>query len=367
MKPFNILTVVQPGLEEAASREINALGYKDLTVVRGGIFLKGHLSTVIKLNLACRTISRVLIELAQFEAGSFSQLQKRFNRIPWLDYIADRKVCIRVSSFRSALYHEKAISERLISSLSDVLGRTVEVVGSPDEINTQLIVVHASRDVFTVRMDSSGAHLHKRGYGIYKEDAPLRESVACALLYSLGWAEKVSSICDPMCGSGTIPIEAALMAKRIPLSAFREFSMQSWKSYQPEVFAKIHADLLKDVILSPAVSIYASDRNCKAVESALANAEKAGVADLICLKVQELSENKIDRKISVVTNPPWGKRIADNEIRSIWKGLHDMAKQGNDVFLLLPEMHNADFPYRHKQLLSFNSGDINVRFIKLEA
>jgi putative N6-adenine-specific DNA methylase len=367
MKPYNILTVVQPGLEEIACREIKALGYHDQIKIRGGIFLKGHLSTVIRLNLACRTISRVLIELAEFEAKSFSQLQKQFSRIPWQDYLENKKICIRVSSFRSLLYHEKAIAERLISSLSTALGKTVEIVGSPDVDNTQLIVIHAQKDVFTVRIDSSGAHLHKRGYGICKEDAPLRETVACALLYSIGWKEGVSSICDPMCGSGTIPIEAALMAKQVPLSAFRNFSLQGWKTYQPEVFEKIHTELMGKINLSPHVFIHASDQSSKAVEAARSNAEKAGVAHLLDLQVQSLAENKIDRNTTVITNPPWGKRIADREICHIWNELHKLAKQGNEVYILLPEMQSGEFHYRYKTVLNFNSGELKVRFIKLEA
>jgi putative N6-adenine-specific DNA methylase len=366
MKPFNILVVVQPGLEAFAVKEINALGYKDLTVIKGGIFLIGHLSTVIKLNLACRTISRILIELAEFEAKSFSHLEHYFGRLPWQDYISSQNVCIRVSSFQSSLYHEKAISERLIDSISIVLGRTVKVVSSPDTDNTQLIVIYAKHDVFSIRMDSSGAHLHKRGYGIKKEDAPLRETVAAAMLLSCGWNNGINSLHDPMCGSGTIPMEAALMTKGTPLCEFRSFSFQKWNYFQQDVFDKIRADFLTRVNLKPQVSILGTDIDSKAIASARANANMARVGDLIEFKVKNLNENCISDTQMVVTNPPWGKRLPDGAILGIWKDLFRMSEKGMQVYLILPESQEAEFKYKFVCLLRFSSGEIKAKFIKLE-
>jgi putative N6-adenine-specific DNA methylase len=367
MKPFTILAVVQPGLEEIAEREINALGYRDLDKIRGGIFLKGHQSTIFKLNLACRTISRVLIEIAEFEAHSFSQLEQQFGQIPWQDFLTEQNVCIRVSSFQSSLYHEQAIADRLIDSLSRILKKTMTIVGSPDEPDTQLIVVHAKHDVFTIRMDTSGAHLHKRGYGTFKEDAPLRETVACAMLQAMGWKESVFNLCDPMCGSGTIPIEAALLAKQIPLSEFREFAFQAWPSFQPDVFAKLRQGFLSKVKLQPETLIRASDISSKAIQSARANAKAAGVAEMIEFSNSALSKISLDKNSAVVTNPPWGIRLEDDSIRLIWKELHSMVKQGLQVYLLLPELQKTEFRYKYTTLLQFSSGAIKVSFTRLEA
>jgi putative N6-adenine-specific DNA methylase len=375
MKPYRIFAVVQPGLEEIAEQEINALGYRDLVRIKGGFFLNGHLSTVIKLNLACRCLSRVLIEIAEFEAKSFSHLEKQFGQINWQDYLEKQNVCIHVSSYQSALYHEKAIAERLIDSLADILGRQITVVGSPDEEQTQLISIYAKHDKFTVRMDTTGVHLHKRGYGTRKEDAPLRETLACAMLYAIGWKESELELCDPMCGSWTIPIEAALMAKGTLWSEFRNFSFQEWKFYQPEVFDKIRNDLIKKTgyrpapvkLVSPLVKITGSDLDEKALHSAQANADQAGVAYLIDFSVADLHEIKVDRKAVVVTNPPWGKRLEDDKIKAVWRDLHNLSTRGQKVYLLLPEIQSGGFTYPHKTLLRFEAGGIKVKFIKLEA
>jgi putative N6-adenine-specific DNA methylase len=367
LKPFNILAVVQPGLEDIAQKELNALGYKDLVSMKGGFFLKGHLSTVMKLNFACRCISRVLIEIAEFEAHSFSQLEHHFAQIRWEDYLSGQNVCIRVSSFQSHLYHEKAIAERLIDSLYNIFGKPVTVVGSPDEENTQLIVLYVKHDRFTVRMDTTGTHLHKRGYGSYKEAAPLRETLACGMLYALGWNEKIANLHDPMCGSGTIALEAALMAKKIPHCEFREFAFQKWSFFKQDVYDKIRAELLQSIINNPDVSIIASDIDPKAIDSARRNAEQAGIDKLIDFEVAELGENSVDSKYTIVTNPPWGKRISAEEILTLWDKLHLLATAGQKVYLILPEIQERVFAHKFRTLLRFESGGIKVKFIKLEA
>jgi putative N6-adenine-specific DNA methylase len=366
MKPYRIFVVVQPGLEDVAEQEIKALGYSDLVRIKGGFFLFGHLSTVMKLNFACRCISRVLIEIAEFEAKSFAQLENHLKQIIWQDYLDAQDVCIHVSSYQSGLYHEKAIAERVINSLSDIFSKTITVMGSPDDENTQLIVVYAKHDKFTVRMDSTGAHLHKRGYGICKEDAPLRETLVCAMLHAAGWTELFNQLHDPMCGSGTVGIEAALMAKKIPWCEFREFSFQKWNIFQQDVFDKVRKELLSKVVQHPDVAISAGDMESKAINSAKINAHKAGMGDSILFNVARLGENSIDRNCTVVTNPPWGKRIGIDSIQTIWHELFNMSKRGQGVYFILPETQESEFSYTYKTMLRFEAGGIKVKFIKLE-
>ncbi len=367
MKPYELIAVVQPGLEKMAEKELRELGYNDLRIIRGGILLKGHQSTIMKLNLACRCISRVLIGLAEFKAKSFAELETELEQIPWQDYLKDQNICIRVTSRQSSLYHERAIEERLLATLSCVLGKTISFVGSPDEENTQLIVIHARHDVFSVRLDTSGAHLHKRGYGLYKEDAPLRETVAAAFLKKIGWSENIFCLCDPLCGSGTIPLEAAVMAARIPLCEFRQFSFQKWPSFQPEVFVKIRQTFMDKMIQQPKVKILASDLDAKAVNSAIANAQSAGVDKLIQFARADLKNLHIDKNYIVVTNPPWGKRMDSSQIKNIWMKLHSIVKCGSKVYLVLAENQISEFRYKFKTLLRFTAGEMKLRFIKLEA
>jgi putative N6-adenine-specific DNA methylase len=366
MKPYKIFVVVQPGLEDIAESEINNLGYSDLERIKGGFFLYGHLSTVIKLNCSCRCISRVLIEIAEFEAKTFFQLEQHFNQINWQDYLSGQHICIHVSSYQSALYHEKAVAERLINSLSIIMNKTISVVGSPDEEDTQLIVVYAKHDKFTVRMDTSGMHLHKRGYGICKEDAPLRETIACAMLYSAGWNKRFFSLHDPMCGSGTIAIEAALMAQNIPWCVFREFAFQKWRCYNPDVFEKVKAKLLSETITNPQVRINASDIDEKAVVSAKVNVHKAGVENLVNVKQVTLSECIFDRDDTIITNPPWGIRLHSRDNVDTISILSVLNKSVSGIYVLLSEAISNTLNVKSKPLFHLKSGNIKVSFIRLD-
>jgi 23S rRNA G2445 N2-methylase RlmL len=216
-------------------------------------------------------------------------------------------------------------------------------------------------------MDTSGIHLHKRGYGIFKEDAPLRETVACAMLQSVGWNETTFQLHDPMCGSGTIAIEAALLAKRIPLCEYREFAFQKWQSFDIHVYDKVRHDLLKNIVDNPPVKITASDIDEKAIASARANAQKAGIDIMIDFRIGELHENTIDKNCCVVTNPPWGKRITSDNIRSVWMHLQVASKRGQAVYLILPEIQERIASFKYRTILRFESGGLKVKFIKLEA
>jgi len=366
MKPYRIFTVVQPGLEDIAEKEIQALGYNDLVRIKGGFFLTGHLSTVMKLNFACRCISRVLIEISEFEAKSFTHLENHLSEIPWQDFLSTQNVCIHVSSYQSGLYHEKAIAERLINTLSDTFRKTITVVGSPDEENTQLIVVYAKHDKFTVRIDTSGANLHKRGYGLLKEDAPLRETLACAMLYAAGWTESFQNLHDPMCGSGTIAIEAALMARRIPWCEYREFAFQKWSIFKQDIFDKVRKELMGKVIEQPSVTVVASDMDGKSITSAKINMHKADLEDAITFNLAKLSEKSVDRNCVIVTNPPWGKRLGIDSIQTLWNEFSYISRRGQGVYFILPETQEAEFEYTYKTMLRFEAGGIKVKYIKLE-
>jgi putative N6-adenine-specific DNA methylase len=366
MKPYRIFVVVQPGLEDVAEREIQELGYKDLVRIKGGFFLAGHLSTVMKLNFACRCISRVLIEIAEFEAKSFAQLESHLNEINWQDYLHKQKVCIHVSSYQSSLYHEKAIAERVINTLADTLQKTITVVGSPDEDHTQLIAIYAKHDKFVVRMDTSGAHLHKRGYSLLKEEAPLRETLASGMLYAIGWTETVQNLHDPMCGSGTIVTEAALMARKIPWCEYRNFAFEGWGIFNQDIYDKIRKELLGKVIEHPTVTITAGDMDGKSITSAKINMRKANLEDAIIFNTVKLSEKSVDRNCVIVTNPPWGKRLGIDSIQTLWNELSYISRRGQDVFFILPETQEPEFEYTYKTMLRFDAGGIKVKFIELE-
>jgi putative N6-adenine-specific DNA methylase len=236
-----------------------------------------------------------------------------------------------VTSHRSRLYHTDAIAQRF----ARVFGRDL----GDDADDAQLFVIRFDRDVCTVSADSSGRPLHQRGWRLGVAKAPLRPTLAAAVLLSCGWPEREtrperSTLLDPMCGSGTIAIEAALIATQRAPGAGREFSFQQWPSFEPGTWASVKASIRATRDDLPRVpTIIACDRDAGAIETTIGNAERAGVADLVHTHTAALtSTGKLDEVRDagsglIVTNPPYGVRVTSNKgLRDLYASLGNLAK-----------------------------------------
>ncbi|MFL5605461.1 MAG: class I SAM-dependent RNA methyltransferase, partial [Gemmatimonadaceae bacterium] len=219
--------IVAPGLEAIALEEAQAIGLPAaLAEGGGGIEWQGDLRSVLLANATLRITSRVVVRLASFEARSFAELERHARQVPWARVVAaGGAVRFRVTCKKSKLYHSDAVAERFADALTRAVpGVRVQGVGStedegPDD-EAQLFVVRILRDRCTVNADTSGSLLHRRGYRQATAKAPLRETLAAALIAGSGW-DAASPLVDPFCGSGTIPIEAALMARGIAPGVLR--------------------------------------------------------------------------------------------------------------------------------------------------
>ncbi|MDQ3951110.1 MAG: class I SAM-dependent RNA methyltransferase, partial [Gemmatimonadota bacterium] len=268
---------------------------------------------------------------AVFRARTFHELERHARKLPWARFVPPgAPVRFRVTSRKSRLYHTDAIAERLADAAATRVGAVPASDGSGDagpagtreeddvydyddndEAAAQLFIVRVVRDVCTVSADSSGALLHRRGYRQAVAKAPLRETIAAAMLLGSEWPGTVPLI-DPMCGSGTIPIEAALLARRIAPGASRRFAFQRWPEFDGAISARIVGEAREQELRRAPTPIRGSDRDAGAVEAARANAERAGVAADVELDQRPLSA--IEPSMScgwVVTNPPYGVRVAD--------------------------------------------------------
>ena len=210
--------VAAPGLETFVAAELEGLRIRGANVLDGGVEFTATRRQLYEANLQLRTASRVLVRLAQFRALTFAELEKRARTIPWDTVLAPGKpVSLRVTCRKSRLYHSDAVAERIARDLAarfDSRATTTSEEDGERVSNSQLIVVRFDHDRCTVSADSSGAHLHQRGYRTSVTQAPMRETLAAALIIASGW-DRRSPLYDPFCGSGTIPIEAAMMAAGI--------------------------------------------------------------------------------------------------------------------------------------------------------
>jgi putative N6-adenine-specific DNA methylase len=327
LEPFTALELDQLSLigSHSPSQPENFLTESGPQYESGGIEFQGSLHDVYRANLYLRTASRILIRLGEFYASAFPELRRKASRLPWENYLAlERPIALRVTCQKSHLYHEGAVAERLAGAIADRLGKSSPVQKFHEDLGTdlpQLIVVRLLDNLCTISMDSSGALLHRRGYRLATAKAPLRETLASAMVMASGW-DMISPLLDPFCGSGTIPIEAALLARRVPTGYGRRFAFMDWPNFNSKFWDELLVDAGK-AIISDIPKIIASDRDAGAIQAAQANAERAGVAD--CIEFSRKAVSAIDPPPGpgwVVTNPPYGVRLRKtNDLRNLYAQL----------------------------------------------
>lgn len=349
-QPFDCFAVVAPGLEALALAEAQALGLPAaMEEGGGGLAWRGDLRSILVANVGMRIASRVLVRVASFEARTFVELEKQARRIPWQRMVsAGTAVRFRVTCRKSRLYHSDAVAQRLGDALRRAVpGATILRTKGTDEDSAaeddaQLLVVRLFHDRCTVSADTSGALLHRRGWRLATAKAPLRETLAAALLAASGW-DGSAPLVDPLCGSGTIVIEGALMARGVPAGARRRFAVERWPGVPPTLGAWVRSELAGRRADAPLPPIVGSDRDEGAIVAAGSNAVRAGVRGDVELAVRALSAAEFpdSERGWVVSNPPYGVRVGEQDrVRNLWARLGQVLRErapGWRVALLSPD------------------------------
>jgi putative N6-adenine-specific DNA methylase len=325
-----------PGLEPLAVAELDLLGLRGTTVEAGVVEFTADAAGFAAALISLRTVSRITIRLASFRARTFPELERYAANLPWQRYL-ERGIGVhfRVTSRKSRLYHAGAIAERLErSALAQVPGlrliRAASDAAALEDDVTRLpsvvrLVVRILRDEVAISIDAAGGGMHRRGWRTDGGKAPLRETLAAAMLAAVtpdlhvGWNQPVA---DPLCGSGTIPIEAALWARRIAPGSRRRFAAELWPHLR-QVVEDARKIAVATELASTPIAILAQDRDAGAIEAATANAERAGVSADLMIKRAPVSALRADEGGGwIVTNPPYGLRIGDREqLRDLYASL----------------------------------------------
>lgn len=313
-----------PGVEGLLVRELTAIGVAAEPTEPGGVAFAASGRQLADALLWLRTANRITVRIARFRARTFGELERHAAGVDWAAVIRPgAAVHFRVTSKKSKLYHETGIAERLARAVDDAVtpvsflwgaGETeaIEIEhlrhGRPSVI--QRIVVRLARDEVTLSADAAGAMLHLRGYRQAVAKAPLRETLAAALVLASGWTPELPLL-DPMCGSGTVAIEAALLARRMAPGRARRFAAEQWPGLS-EAFAGARADAAAAELARAPVAITGQDRDAGAIEAARANAERAGVGADVAFRQAPISDVPPDGGRGwVVTNPPYGARLGE--------------------------------------------------------
>lgn len=321
-KTTEYFIVTAPGLEAICGAEAAALGLSDIEILPGGVIFRGGLSDLYRANLHLRTATRIVARVGSFGATDFPELFRKALRLPWGSFLRlDTTVEIRATAHRSRLLHTGRIAETVGAAIDRALGRASGYVGA--EGFAQHILVRFEEDRCTISCDSSGELLHRRGYRVAAGPAPLRETLAAAALHFLDWNGSIP-LCDPLCGSGTIPIEGALLATGRAAGRQRNFAFMRWPGFRPQLW-QVLLDAADRQVVASAAPIHASDSDAGVLAVARVNAERAGVAAAITLTAGNLQA--LPTRFGpglVLCNPPYGIRLERGEdLAPFYQGLGD--------------------------------------------
>jgi len=299
--------VAAPGLEATVAAEARAAGFQGVTPVHGGVEARGGWTEVWRANLVLRSASRVLVRIAEFRALHLAQLDKRARKVDWAAVLRpDVPLRVEAACHASRIYHDKAAAQRIETALREVLG-------APIDPKADLVVkARIDDDLCIISLDTSGESLHKRGHKEAVGKAPLRETVAAAVLAQMGF-DGSQTVVDPMCGSGTFLIEAAEIAAGLLAGRGRSFAFEGLAGFDAAAFARMKATPTRP----PQVRFFGSDRDQGAIGGATANAARAGIGGWCRFErraISDLTPPEGAPPGMVLINPPWGGRIGERKL-----------------------------------------------------
>lgn len=377
---MGFFAITAPGLEEILAAEIASLTGRIGETSSGGVAFPGGLKDMRRVNLWSRIANRVLVRIDEFHASSFYELERRAKQIDWTRFVKqDQPIRFRVTCRKSRLYHSDAVAERFAAAVNAKIGGNKHIVSGEehddDGVNelaeasdAQLFIVRIVDDGCSVSADSSGELLHRRGYRQAVAKAPLRETIAAAMLVGSGW-DMTSPLVDPMCGAGTIAIEGAMMARRMAPGLNRHFAFENWPGHDASTWKK-EIDAAKAEALPNAPGrIIASDRDEGAIIAARSNAERAGVAIDIEFDTRALSAVEFpDQPGWIVTNPPYGQRVGESgPLRNLYaqmgKVLRETASGYRMAMLSADSELEAQMKIELREVFQTSNGGIPVHLV----
>lgn len=328
---FSMVASSTMGLESIVKEECKKLGFQNIQTFNGRVEFDGDFKVLAKANIHLRCADRVFIKMAEFKALSYEELFQEIKKIAWEHWIEeDGEFPISwVSSVKSKLYSkadiQRIVKKAMVERLKEKYKKEIfEETGAKYRIKIQ-----CHNDIFLVMMDTSGEGLNRRGYRSLKNEAPLKETMAAALIYLAKWQGGERAFLDPMCGTGTLAIEAAMIARSIAPGANRNFAAEEWSIIPEDIWIDARDEAFSMEDYEKRVKIYASDIDEETIKIAKKNIERAGVEEDIILTCQDFREVKVEEKAgAMITNPPYGERLLDLvEVEELYRNLGQFCRK----------------------------------------
>jgi putative N6-adenine-specific DNA methylase len=317
---YTIIATSAFGLESIVARELRKLGYEDLGIENGRVSFTGDERDIVRCNMWLRTADRVLIEIARFKATDFEELFQGVLKVPWENIIPnDGKMHITGKTVRSKLFSLSACQSVVKKAVIEAMKRKYGPSEFPETGPVYKIEVSLLKDTVSLTIDTTGPGLHKRGYRQDKGEAPLRETLAAGIVLLSGWKPD-RILVDPLCGSGTIAIEAALIGKNIAPGLKRSFVSETWWQIPEHIWHLVREEAQKQ-INDVSFRILASDHDALVLKKARENSQRAGVSDYVVFQKLSVNEFRSRKKYGyIICNPPYGERLSKtSEVEKLYR------------------------------------------------
>jgi putative N6-adenine-specific DNA methylase len=371
---FNMVATTLSGLEEVLAEELHALDVEYIKVGNRAVSFSGSQRQMYEANLWCRTAIRILKPIRNFKARDEKDLYEQVQKTNWSDYL-DLKQTFAIdavvshSTFEHSLFVAQLTKDAIVDQFRKATGERPSVDRIRPDVRLNL---HMHENMVTLSLDSSGDSLHRRGYRLQTNVAPLNEVLAAGIIGLSGW-DKKSPFVDPMCGSGTFLIEAAMMAQNIAPGIFRRdpFAFENWKDYNKELFEMVWKTAEVKEKREPQATIIGYDIDADYIAAARANIENAGLEHIIKIEEADFFDTTAPAEQGVlVMNPPYNERIVSDDINQLYKQIGDTLKnsyQGFDAFVLTGNLDAAkNIGLRASRRTPLYNGSIDCRLLKYE-
>lgn len=327
MKEFKLTAKTFAGLEQVLTTELRELGAKNVNPGQRAVFFEGDIEMIYKSNYYLRSALKVLKEIDHFFFKNPDQFYLKCKTINWSDFLdlgqdfAIESTVINSSDFKNSMFASLRVKDAIADYFREKTGKRPNVNTENPDI---LINIYISGNHCTVSLDSSGESLHKRGYRIHQGDAPLNEVLAAGMILLSGWKGETDFL-DPMCGSGTLPIEAAMIAQNIPAGRFRKnFAFENWREFDQILFDNVKSSFVKKDFKH---QIFASDISAGSILNAQTNARRALVFNKIKFQKADFRELDIElNRATIIINPPYGERLKEKDINELYAMIGERLK-----------------------------------------
>jgi len=372
LEPFDIIAKTLFGFEQILADELHELGVKDIEILTRAVKYSGDQALLYKSNLHLRTAIKILKPIASFNVNNTEMLYQKVQSIDWDEYFSTSQTfAIDGITSGEIFTHSQFVALKSKDAIVDQFRAKFGVRPSVDIENPDVrINVHIYDTTCTVSLDSSGKSLGKRGYKLHQVKAPLSEVLAAGIILLTGW-DKKNNFIDAMCGSGTFPIEAALIARNIAPGSFRSFTFENWNDFDPALWSKLKREAKRNITPFPG-KIQAFDIDRHAIDTSRENAERAGVGSYITFENIDFfkSNPEIENGI-VIMNPPYGERLEDrDDIIPLYQEIGNHLKQaynGYDAWILSGNLDAIKFiGLKPSRKIPLFNGPIDCRLNKFE-